>query len=52
MLTYDMYLVYNHKKKTPVEEEPGVVPFFIQPAKWIVNNFNNFVEVKALQYSS
>lgn len=45
MLSYNIYLVYNHKKKTPIEKESGVIPFFIGPAKWIVNSFNDAVEV-------
>lgn len=47
-----MYLVYNHKKKTPVEDEPGTIPYFIVPAKWIVNSINDFIEVNKHELSS
>lgn len=52
VLAYDMYKAYNHKGKSPVENAPGVVPYFIGPAKWLVNGFNDAVEVPPRQLSS
>jgi hypothetical protein len=39
-LGYNVYLIANHNKKTPVEEEPTAVPHFIDVAKWIFNQYH------------
>lgn len=51
MLSYNVYLVYGHSKKTPVEDEPGAVPYVIDAAKGIVDKINDMTEVSHLRYS-
>jgi len=45
LLSYNIYLVYTHNKKTPVNQELGAVPIFVDAAKIIVNNINDMTEV-------
>ena len=45
LLSYNIYLAYTHNKKTPVEDEKGSVPIFMDAAKIIVNNINEMTEV-------
>ena len=43
--------MYGHNKKTPVEDEPGAVPYVVDAAKSIVDKINDMTEVSDLRYS-
>lgn len=45
VLGYNTYLVAQHDKKTPVEEETGAFPGFITAAKIIHNGYADITEV-------
>lgn len=50
MLSYNTYLAYTHDKKTPVEDEPGAIPYVIDVAKAITNQINDMTEVTPHPY--
>lgn len=50
VLSYNTYLAYTHDKKTPVEDEPGAIPYVIDVAKAITNQINDMTEVTPHPY--
>lgn len=40
VLGYHTYLVHQHKKKTPVENEPTAIPGFITVGKFLYKSIN------------
>lgn len=45
LFSYNYYLVANHNKKTPVEQETGAVPLVIDAAKYAWGQYNEAVDV-------